>query len=348
MKVLHIIDKLHFGGAQTLLKNYFEKEKNKNLTLISLRKSANEIEINHSNIIKMYSSKFSIPNLKKIVSIIRKKKIEIIHAHLTNSLIVSILIKFKCPHIKVIYHEHGKIHENSIGYKILLKVSRHFIDKYIAVSNYTKKELKNKVKIKNNEIVVISNFTVKKKNKNLKYPKKIKNIGYIGRLCKIKGIDVLLNSIKKLDKSIQLMIVGDGTLKKTLEQKVKNQKLEKRVKFLGYQIRPFEQLKECDLIIVPSRSESFGLTVIEAQRKGKIVLASNIPAIKELITPNINGFLFRAADPKSLANQVRQINRNLDKITPIIINNALESSNKYTIENYILKCKKTYHEISKR
>jgi len=112
MKILHIIDSLGLGGAQTVVRGIFESQKdNRDIFLFALRRRDITMEIDHINV-KIFNSnkKYSFKPLIKLKELIRKEGIEVLHCHLFKSQLFGVIIKiFYFPKIKIIFQEHGKI-----------------------------------------------------------------------------------------------------------------------------------------------------------------------------------------------------------------------------------------------
>ena len=94
MRILHIIDTLWIGGAQTVVKSIFEKQKdNKDIFLFALRKREINIEINHSNVFLYQSkAKYSFAPIKELRRIIKESKIINIATKLLFNLVFLIIL----------------------------------------------------------------------------------------------------------------------------------------------------------------------------------------------------------------------------------------------------------------
>ena len=121
------------------------------------------------------------------------------------------------------------------------------------------------------------------------------NIGYLGRVHKTKGIEIILDALKNLQddmaKNIRLKIAGDGDRDyiKYLSEEAKKKNLD--VEFLGNV--PANEFLDClDLLIVPSKwNEPFGRVIIESMARKVPVAAKKVGGIPELLSDN-QGFLF--------------------------------------------------------
>lgn len=116
---------------------------------------------------------------------------------------------------------------------------------------------------------------------------------YVGRLVPLKCVDNLILAFSKLSKknNIVLQIVGEGSERKKLEQMVKDLDIEELVCFYGFQedVTPF--LQEGDIFVYPSRTEIFGISIVEAMAFGNICVASNVGGIPEIVKDDKNGYL---------------------------------------------------------
>jgi glycosyltransferase involved in cell wall biosynthesis len=119
-----------------------------------------------------------------------------------------------------------------------------------------------------------------------------------------KGIDVLLRAAHSLSASqLQVRLVGDGPLRKDFERMAAALNVTDRVTFVGSTDRRgvFRELHNCDLVAMPSRSESFGLAALEAMVCGKPVVASSVGGLREIVDHNVTGLLLPPDDSDALA-----------------------------------------------
>jgi len=135
-------------------------------------------------------------------------------------------------------------------------------------------------------------------------------IGIMGRLEQIKGHIYFLRALKILKNENNLepevIVAGDGTIRKDLETYAKDNLLTK-VRFLGMVAEPENFLKQIDVLVVPSTEEGFGLVALEGLVGRKIVLASDLPTFREFIQSGNNGILFPARDSKELAHKLHEL-----------------------------------------
>ena len=126
----------------------------------------------------------------------------------------------------------------------------------------------------------------------------------IAALIPKKGIDVLLHGLRHSSSDqLKVRLIGEGPLRRELESLSATLGLSQRVAFLGPKSRDgvFAELVRCDLLVMPSRGESFGLAALEAMACAKPVIASAVGGLLELVGDRETGLLVRPDDPTALA-----------------------------------------------
>ena len=141
------------------------------------------------------------------------------------------------------------------------------------------------------------------------------NIVYIGTLSWWKNPLIILKAIKTIEhQNVNITYVGDGPLRKTLEQYIQKNKLN-NVNILGYkkssQIDSI--LEEQDILILPSKYDGWGAVVNEALTSGLYIICSDNVGAKELLLCNQNGQIFKNNNSKQLAAIIEKciLNRDL-------------------------------------
>lgn len=125
------------------------------------------------------------------------------------------------------------------------------------------------------------------------------HIGSVGRLDPMKGHDVLLRAIAQVE-GTKLVIVGDGAYRSELEQLAATLGVADRLLLPGWVDQPRHYLPTFDVVVQPSRSEGFPLTIVEAMLAARPVIATRVGSVAEAITHEQTGLLIDKDDVDGL------------------------------------------------
>src|SRR5262249_40902370 len=104
------------------------------------------------------------------------------------------------------------------------------------------------------------------------------------------------------------LIVGDGPGRQPLEQACKERGIADRFRFVGwieYERMP-DYINLADIVVLPSEAEAQARVYLETQACARVILASDIPAAREVIVDGETGLLFRLGDADDLAAKILQ------------------------------------------
>ena len=130
----------------------------------------------------------------------------------------------------------------------------------------------------------------------IKKYKKIKYILFVGRLEKVKNIELLLYIFKNINQKISdinLVIIGDGSNKYNLLKIVNKLKLKNKVYFLGFKQNPYPYIKNAQIVISSSRYEGYSNIILESIILNKKLFVSNVKGgNREIFESKCKFFLF--------------------------------------------------------
>lgn len=364
MNILHITTFLQ-GGAGRIIYNLALQQKDNGHKVIVITSKTEEpgyenyseyIEGLRNNDIQVHKidssfkrdSYLNLLVVEKTRKIILENGIDIIHAHAAVPALVGIISRqVSKKYIPVIQTMHGYGLNKNHAQEQMDKIIMNGLDKIIPVSFDSKDLLESKgVILKKMEVIyngIIENQDDERLDEDLdlKELQELKRkghtvIGCIGSVCDRKNQELLVEAIKLLKKEYQTMIcyfVGEGDRLEELQSKVNNYDLENQIRFVGYKKNANDFLKNFELIILPSKSEGFGLVITEGFRQRVPVLSSDIKVFKELIKDNVNGYLFKSEDKEDLAFKIGQVISLSDKKKSEIIEKAYNAyKTKFTFE----------------
>ena len=138
---------------------------------------------------------------------------------------------------------------------------------------------------------------------------------FVGRLDRIKGIFQLVKAMKKVDKKIKLVMIGDGMNRGELEELIDTEGVADRVQLVGAQSNDnvLNWVKRGFALVCPSFHETQGIVLLEANTCGKAVAAANVGGVPEVVTHGYNGLLFNPHDVQEIADAINELYRNPEK-----------------------------------
>lgn len=120
----------------------------------------------------------------------------------------------------------------------------------------------------------------------------------------------LLRAVKRLDGEglrWSVLIIGEGPMRSSIENEIRNLGLENRVKITGYQIDVRSFMGACDVLaIVSTAIETFSLAALEAMAMGKPMIMSLVGGSSEMIDDGVNGYLFPASHVPALSECLKR------------------------------------------
>ena len=135
-------------------------------------------------------------------------------------------------------------------------------------------------------------------------------VAFVGRLAPGKGIDDLIRAIAivRRTRAAQLVLVGDGPLRSSLETLARDLGVADAVTFRGWIEAPYRHMAAAAVLVVPSHAEALGMVIIEGLRSGAAIVATDCEwGPRELITDGHDGLLVPVGDPVALAAAIGRI-----------------------------------------
>ncbi len=190
--------------------------------------------------------------------------------------------------------------------KILVKILYKKADIIISNSKKVSKDIERFINRKSIHIYPGTITNKKRKNHLLNKTSDIKNIIWIGRLAKEKGLDILLNSFKEINKkNYKVYIYGNGPLQNYLKNKIIRLNLQKNIIMRGFNKDISNKIYKYDLLINTSMFEGFPNVVVESLNNSVPVIASKSGGgINEIISNGKYGQLFDIRKPNDLKKKI--------------------------------------------
>ncbi len=234
----------------------------------------------------------------RVLLLARTMNFDIIHAHDWMTYPAAIMLK-RFTNKPLVVHIHATEYDrtggNGINPKIYEIEKQGFMnaDKIIAVSNYTKRMLIKHYGIDPSKIVVVHNAMENKleyNNKVIKPSDKI--VLFVGRITLQKGPEYFIRAAKRViekDPSVKFIVIGTGDMQQRMIEEAARLGISKNVLFSGFMPREevMKAYRIADLYVMPSVSEPFGLTALEAAIQGTPVIVSRQSGVSEVLNHSL-------------------------------------------------------------
>lgn len=270
----------------------------------------------------------NISAIIKLAYLIRRKKIDILHAHeffpATLGRVAAIIARVPVIFLTL----HNIDYWKKWHHRLVDKILASFTDKIVTNSYAVKNDVCVKSGISEEKFVVVHNgidlkkFSYTTSGNGLKRELGLKNgeyiIGTVGRWAKQKGYQYLIEAsriARSVRRDIRFVIVGGDahpseSVKDELFKLNDNLNEGDRVIFTGSRTDIPALISIFDIFVFPSLWEGFGLAFVEAMAMGKPVIASEIGPVSEIVKHHQTGLLVPCGDAKAIANAVIELIEN--------------------------------------
>ena len=295
VRVLQIVSKMNMGGAENFIMNMY---RNINRDLVQFDFITHGNGIFDEEIKELGGKIYYLKYINKIGPFLYKKQLKeffeqhseykIIHSHVNQTSGVILDVAKKCGIPVRIAHSHSTNTLSNLLIKQYKKILQRRLN-LVANIKLACSDEAGKWLYGNTDYTVIKNAIDTEKFKFSKESReKIRNslnigennilLGNIGRLEKVKNQEFLLNllcEIRNIDDNYILILIGDGSLRKEIETKIKDMNLTNKVLLMGNQKNINEFYSAMDVFVFPSLYEGIPLTLVEAITNGLPIYCSN-------------------------------------------------------------------------
>ncbi len=300
----------------------------------------------------------------KIVDVVQYQNLDLLHVHyaIPHAAVAYMAKKIlltKGRYLPVITTLHGtdiKLVGSNRAFAPVVEFSINKSDGVTAVSQSLKDDTLELFDIQR-DIKVIYNFidferfrkTDKEHFKKIIAPNGERILAHTSNFRKVKRVeDVILIFKKVFDKvPSKLLMIGDGPERQNAEQMCREIGLCDEVRFLGKQDAIEELLAICDLFIMPSESESFGLAALEAMACEVPVISSNSGGLPEVNIHGETGFMSDAGNVNEMARYAIELLQNEEMLVRFRTN-ALAQARRFDIDNILPDYEAYYEEVLER
>ncbi|QDF29535.1 glycosyltransferase family 4 protein [Halarcobacter anaerophilus] len=329
-KILEVCLSPDLGGLE-LYMSRCSNELSKEFELFCVVSKSSKLKDYLDNALEVFElkrkSSFSLLSSLKLAKIIDEKGIDIVHLHWTKDIPIVVFAKiFSKRKPKIVQTRHMTMtrFKDDFYHKFLYKN----IDTIICVTKTLEQQIEmfipKKIRPETKTLYLgaeNAEFFSKEEIQSFKDKFKIKDsfmISLIGRINEFKGQHLLIDAIKELKRknlNIKAYIIGHAMSQEYLDklkQKVTNDKLNELITFVGFSKEVNKFMQACDVVLMTSKNETFGLVTIEAMKNQTAVIASNSGGSLEIVENEKTGLLFKSEDSHDLALKIEKLYDNPD------------------------------------
>lgn len=338
--ILQLITGLGTGGAERVVLDLsIGLDNNKyNNYVLSLSKKNDMIDIFKENNInvqtlnKNNSLSDFISMIFEIKDFVKRNNITLIHAHMTHAMILSSIMKIFFPKLKIVFTSHNTTFGSKIR-NVLIFLLKPFRNVDILFSQEQRTSI-----YKDVYKVIPNGINTKPYQIKLeKFPKF--TFLSVGRLDEAKNHLHLINCAKELaDKHLdfEILIAGEGSLRKQIEEKISKYNIFEKVKLLGIRRDIEELMSQSHVFVMPSLWEGLPIVLLEAGASNLPCISTPVGTIPSLLN-NTNAYL---CENKDFSKTMEEVYKNY--------NNAVEKSkilHKKVLDSYSIESIVANHEI---
>jgi len=321
--VLHVLPGLGYGGLEAMALNLMEALPRDRFQVYGCTLSAAPIplladiarrKIEFHEVGGERRGGFSPGMILRLSELLRRLQIDVCHTHNIAAEIYGHMGVILARTPILIHHEHGTLHSDQPPRLLLKRAFAPRKDHWIAVSDYVRRFLVGRAGIPAEKVTVIHNgLPPGSEEQN---PTANTAVCTVTRLSPEKGVETLIDAWAEVNRAApeaSLSIVGAGHLAASLNRRAADLGIMGSVRFLGFQRPPLESVRDCSIFVLPSRSEGFGMALLEAMRAGKAVVASRVGGVPEFVEDGRNGLLVPPDDPAALSDAILRLLRNPER-----------------------------------
>ena len=294
----------------------------------------------------------------KMVEVTRQHQLHLIHAHYaiphaSAAFTARAILEqegLRVPYITTLHGTDITLLGRDPSFEPVISFAINQSDAVTAVSQSLKEDTRHLFGV-NREIEVIPNFfcpshfaiPVKEDLRAALAPAKEPIITHISNFRPLKRVQDVVQAFARVraNQPAKLLFIGDGPERHAAEVLAEQLGVHRDTLFLGKVKNPIEALLISDLFMLPSESESFGLSALEAMAAGVPVVASTAGGISEVVEDGVAGILCPIGDVDALAAAALHLLSDPERLERFSLQ-ALQSANRFHIERVLPEYERVY------
>ena len=295
--------------------------------------------------------------------VVRDHGLELLHAHYaiphaTSAWIAREMLEENDTSVRIITTLHGTditLVGQDPSFRAITKFSIERSDGLTAVSEYLKKETYRAFGCGACAVEVIPNFVDPLVYDRALYPPLLREqVGggrkvliHVSNFRPVKRVRDIVRIFAKVQREVPsaLVMVGDGPERSAAEQEARDLGVHEQTYFLGKLDAVAPLLASADLFLLPSESESFGLSALEALACGVPVVSSNAGGLAEVVTEGVTGFLRNVGDVDGMAAAAIGVLTDAKRWSAMSAASAADARARFAQDDIVARYEKFYESV---
>jgi glycosyltransferase involved in cell wall biosynthesis len=312
-------------------------------------------ELPTGNILKLpLRNALDIKSALRLAKLAREREVDVIHAHVARDYTLAAFAARRCPRARLVITRHV-LFPLGRGHRLALRG----VARVIAVSGAVESALlarkifpADKIRVVHNGVDV-RRFAASRRTEPRGGPLRV---GIVGELSPVKGQEDFVRAAALVSKEfageVEFVVVGEdatraGERRATIESLVAQLGLAGRVKMEGHRDDVSEMLTTFDVFVSASRSEAFGVAIVEAMAAGVPVVSTATEGALEIIEEGVTGLTVPVGDVASLASAVRSLLEDARLRASLGAEGARTAGERFSIERMVEETERVYAEALK-
>ena len=370
--ILFIIDGMEFGGGERVFAQIINglPEDRYEAFLATASNDTFQKAITASNVSFFpidFSNRYNLANLMKLIRIIKKHRIDIVHGQGARAEFYARLAAGFSGRKTYVSTVAVPVEGYDVGplkrflYKAFDRFSEGYVNRFIVVSDSLVKTMVHEHGVARKKVIKIYNgietdiYQPSDQSANrhrireeFGVADKEMLIGAIGRLAWPKGFEFFIQAIPDIIQTLpngRFLLVGDGTLCRDLETLARALNLQNHLLFAGQRTDIRDILAALDIVVVPSIQEGFPMITLEAMAMEKPIVTTAIDGIMEQITDGKEGLLVEPKNPPALAKAIKRLVDDPDYARSLGINARAKVVRDFSVRKMITETIRVYETL---
>jgi glycosyltransferase involved in cell wall biosynthesis len=290
---------------------------------------------------------FGPADVRWLAGVLADEDADLLHVHTYRSHTLGVRTAHRAG-VPLLRTEHGVDHYRDLSCAIGRKWTLRRTDRVVAVSDFVRQVVVNYLgEISDRTEVVLNGVDVGRFEAEPPKTSGPFTFGVLGRIEPVKQFHLAVRAMVQVPDA-KLVVVGDGSQRRALEEMSRGLGLEERVRFSGYLDDPRPAVRACDVLINCSRIEACSVAILEAMSMARPVIAFATGGNSELIENGRTGWLVTDKSAEGLATIMREVSASRDRTAILGQNARARVVTQLSLERMCRDYANTYRELAKR